>query len=105
MDQVYQLVDEAAHELLLKLLAQAQTLGELTTEIDTTLLADTLFSLAQHSIGRLMTQPEIDHHQALAQLTAQVTLLVSPYLVLSPVTFSSSGGSRIVSPQESDKHP
>lgn len=90
--QIYQRIDSTAHEVLQELLTQAQLSSELSEQVDVSLLSDTLFSLAQHSISGLMLRPDLTGENALAHLNAQVDLLVSPYL-------ESTHGNRLGAPR------
>ena len=80
-EQIYRRVDAAAHDVLQQLLTQAQLSGELVETVDVAVLADTLFSLAQHSISQCLIKLDLSSEAALDQLNCQVDLLVAPYLV------------------------
>ena len=88
--ETYQLIDRISHAVLEKLLDQALDSGELKADTDLSLLADTIFSLGQHSLSNYVLAPashsdsysgsfsELD--SSLSKLSSQLQLLVSPYL-------------------------
>jgi AcrR family transcriptional regulator len=80
---IYQLIDAAAHEKLQLLLNLARQSGDLDANIDTRLLADTLFALSQHAFSHYMMEPSISKTMLLQTLQDQTTLLVKPYLPTS----------------------
>jgi AcrR family transcriptional regulator len=62
--ETYQLVDKISHAVLEKLLAQARDSGELMAHTDLRLLADTIFSLGQHSLSNYLLAPHAAPHAA-----------------------------------------
>ena len=79
-DPAYQLADDTAHTALDRLLALARDHGELTAGADAALIAATLSSLTRQAVFNFLIKPSASLDATEATLSAQTTLVISPYL-------------------------
>ncbi len=78
---VFHAIDQAAHRVLEDLFNTAQLAGDLDENVDTGLLADTVFAINQWATTNYVMDPTIGRETLLDHLRTQHALLVGPYLV------------------------
>lgn len=84
--EMMSMADQAASEMITRLLHRSQRSGDLVASVDVGLLADTLNALAECCISRFLYEPGRALDTTLADLDAQMRLLLTPYLTGKPGT-------------------
>ncbi len=79
--QIAQLIDSAAQEAFGLFLTTAQQRGDLDPDVDTGLLAHTLFALTEYAFLQYLVVPTTSTAALTTSIRDQTTLLVEPYLV------------------------
>jgi TetR/AcrR family transcriptional repressor of uid operon len=77
---MFDVVDAAAHEKLLRLFQAAQRSGDLQPNVDATLLAHTLFGFSEYAFVQYVMGRTNSRAEVLRLLHEQTELLVRPYL-------------------------
>ena len=78
--QVYIALEQTSHRLLSQLLDKAQASGELAAEVDTELMARTLFAQSEFAFIEFALNEHITLATVLERTNAMAALLVRPYL-------------------------
>lgn len=80
-DRMMSLIDQAAaEEMITRLLRRSQRSRDLIAGVDVGLLSETLNSLAEQCLSRFLYEPARDLESTLANLDAQMEILLRPYL-------------------------
>ncbi len=79
-NQLYQLVDQAAHLRLEQLLSIAQEQGELAASVDIALMAHSIFCLSEYAMMDHLMNASSQIEAAIQMINAQLDQLVAPHL-------------------------